>query len=145
MGPSPSRESKENSNSSSNVNIYHDKSLNPIDEVMIFEGHKDRVRLLTKINGNKIASCSDDKTAIIWNINNGQKIHLLEGHSLPITCMMSISFPSPSDVDGCFFFQVFPFIFLHYLFLLFIVNEIFLFIHFIYLFFSTNFKRKFSN
>ena len=70
---------------------------NPITEVQVLEGHKERIRCLIDINSSLIASGADDGSLFIWNTASGFKIHSLEGHRLPITCLFHIKSTSGEE------------------------------------------------
>ncbi len=48
-------------------------------------GHYDCVRSIIKLSDEQIASCSQDKTIKIWNINNGDCLKTIAGHSSEVT------------------------------------------------------------
>ena len=50
-------------------------------EEKTLEGHSDSVIFLVKINGNTIASASNDTTIRIWDIITGNCLQSLKGHS----------------------------------------------------------------
>eukprot|EP01137_Pigoraptor_chileana_P033804 Opistho-2@25317 len=64
--------------------------LNPFTEAQFLLGHTDIVRILVAIDESRFASGSDDGTAIIWSCVTGRRLHVLHGHSLPVTSMLVI-------------------------------------------------------
>lgn len=67
-----------------------EETSNPISEVQVLEGHKDRVGCLEKINSSLIASGADDGSIYIWDSLSGSRIFSLLGHTLPITCLLPV-------------------------------------------------------
>eukprot|EP00052_Salpingoeca_macrocollata_P026298 m.243709 g.243709 ORF g.243709 m.243709 type:complete len:832 (-) comp22552_c0_seq3:39-2534(-) len=72
----------------STVEMPAEQPLNVFTEVQIFQSHTDIVTLLVKIDMNRAASSSHDKTICIWHVRDGKKLFTLQGHSLPITCLV---------------------------------------------------------
>ncbi|XP_077989189.1 WD repeat-containing protein 41-like [Glandiceps talaboti] len=72
------------------VNIIDDQPHNPYTEVQVLSGHTDIVHHLFKADEERFVSAADDNTAIIWDLETGQKLASLRGHSRPITCMLVI-------------------------------------------------------
>lgn len=66
-------------------------------EIHLLNGHSDIVRKLIKLDNKRFASAADDATVIIWDIETGQKLLTLQGHSLPITCIMTLNAPQGLD------------------------------------------------
>lgn len=61
---------------------------NPFDELHLLREHSDIVRHMLLIEGNRIASSSDDHTVIVWDLAEYRRMQVLRGHSLPVTCML---------------------------------------------------------
>jgi WD40 repeat protein len=68
-----------------------ESNSNPISEIQILQGHKDRIGWLVKIDDSRIATGSDAGEVIIWNYHSGQLVHFLKGHTLPITCLITLT------------------------------------------------------
>jgi WD40 repeat protein len=64
--------------------------LNNINELQVLQGHTDIVRVLLKIDEQRLASASDDAKIIIWNHTTGEKLMVLEkgGHTVQVTCLL---------------------------------------------------------
>ncbi|ETO17126.1 WD-40 repeat protein, partial [Reticulomyxa filosa] len=59
------------------------------------KGHSDKVfSVQFSPDGNRIASCSSDKTIRVWDVSSGKQIQCLEGHSSSVT---SVQFSSNGD------------------------------------------------
>lgn len=76
---------------------------NQLKEKSILNSNSDGVRGLTQCpNDSKIASCSEDKTVRIWDINTLQQLSLIEGHGNDVTCVAwhpSLSFVVSGSKD----------------------------------------------
>ncbi|GAB1610715.1 WD repeat-containing protein 41-like [Argonauta hians] len=70
--------------------LDHGQPYNLYTEIHLLEGHKDIVRKLLRLDGKRFASASDDATIIIWDIQSVQKLCTLQGHTLPITCLLPL-------------------------------------------------------
>ncbi|XP_032829672.1 WD repeat-containing protein 41 isoform X1 [Petromyzon marinus] len=64
---------------------------NPFTELQVLAGHTDIVRLLVRLDDYRFASAGDDCRVIIWNVKSGEKMHVCQGHSRPITAMTVLS------------------------------------------------------
>ncbi|KAK3733295.1 hypothetical protein QZH41_011132 [Actinostola sp. cb2023] len=42
------------------------------------------------VDGKVLVSAADDNTAVIWDVQTGKRLHILEGHSRPVTCMLTL-------------------------------------------------------
>ena len=75
------------SSSQKNINIWN---IIPGQEEIkenTLEGHTNTVKSILALPNNRLASGSDDKTIIIWNLESGDPIHKLEGH---VNCVMAL-------------------------------------------------------
>lgn len=63
---------------------------NPYTEILLLQHHTDIVRILLRLNDKRFVSAGDDSKAVIWDIQTGQRIAVLTGHSHPITCLLHI-------------------------------------------------------
>ena len=73
-------------------------SGNPITEVQVLEGHKERVGCLVKVNDYLIASGADDGSIYLWDSVSGKKTFSLLGHTLPITCLLPVTLYKGKEV-----------------------------------------------
>jgi hypothetical protein len=55
-----------------------------------FEGHTRDVRCLAVLDGERLASGSDDHSVIIWNLADGTRLATLEGHTSDIYCLAAL-------------------------------------------------------
>jgi WD40 repeat protein len=65
-----------------------EEPTNELTDIQILDSHLDIVRLLLRIDDQRMASGSDDGSIIIWNHVTGQQLRRLEGHTLRITTML---------------------------------------------------------
>ena len=54
------------------------------------EGHRDSVWCLAALDGDRLASGSDDKSVIIWNLADGEQLAPLEGHRCGVYCLAAL-------------------------------------------------------
>ena len=73
-------------------------STNPFTDVQVVVGHKDRVRCLVKVNKHLIASGADDGSVVVWDSLAGSRVHSLNGHTLPITCLLAVPWGKGQEV-----------------------------------------------
>ncbi|GFS18885.1 WD repeat-containing protein 41 [Elysia marginata] len=64
---------------------------NPYTEILLLQHHTDIVRILLRLNDKRFVSAGDDNRAVIWDIQTGQRIAVLTGHSHPITCLLHLA------------------------------------------------------
>lgn len=66
---------------------------NPLTELLFLSGHSNIVRLLTPLEGRRLASADDDGYIKVWNCDTGALVCTLydqEGKGLPTTCMLAL-------------------------------------------------------
>lgn len=72
-----------------NVPVIQDNQpLNPFNEIRVLTGHQDIVNILKIIDDIRLASSADDNLVIIWDVENGDQLHCLQGHTRPVTSML---------------------------------------------------------
>ncbi|KXJ28865.1 WD repeat-containing protein 41 [Exaiptasia diaphana] len=71
--------------------ITDDQTRNPFTEILLLSCHKNIVHLLMVIDDRILASAADDNTAVLWDVQTGKRLHILQGHSRPITCMLVLN------------------------------------------------------
>ena len=54
------------------------------------EGHTHMVTSLAALDGGRLASCSWDKSIIIWNLADGSQLAKLEGHTGEVSCLIAL-------------------------------------------------------
>ena len=55
------------------------------------EGHTHMVTSLAALDGGRLASCSWDKSIIIWNLADGEQLFKLEGHTWPVSSLAALA------------------------------------------------------
>ncbi|GFO05827.1 WD repeat-containing protein 41 [Plakobranchus ocellatus] len=73
---------------------------NPYTEILLLQHHTDIVRILLRISDKRFVSAGDDSRAVIWDIQTGQRIAVLTGHSHPITCLLHLQATGPGGQGG---------------------------------------------
>lgn len=68
--------------------VQDDQPLNPYNEIQVLTGHQDIINILKIINDVRLASSADDNLVIIWDVENGDQVHCLQGHTRPVTSML---------------------------------------------------------
>ena len=54
------------------------------------EGHTQWVNCLATLDGGRLASGSDDKSIIVWNLADGKKLATLEGDEKGVNCLAAL-------------------------------------------------------
>ncbi|XP_072904343.1 WD repeat-containing protein 41 isoform X2 [Hemitrygon akajei] len=62
-----------------------DQPQNPYTQLQVLKGHSDIVRFMVWIDDTRFASAGDDGVVFIWNVQTGERLSELCGHSRPIT------------------------------------------------------------
>ncbi|GCB60110.1 hypothetical protein scyTo_0009115 [Scyliorhinus torazame] len=67
--------------------IGDEQPQNPYTELRVLKGHSDIVRFMAWIDDLRFASAGDDGVVFVWNVQTGERLHELRGHSRPITAI----------------------------------------------------------
>ncbi|CAI9739456.1 repeat-containing 41 [Octopus vulgaris] len=80
--------------------LDHGQPYNLYTEIHLLEDHKDIVRKLLRLDNRRFASAADDATIIIWDVEFVQKLCTLQGHTLPITCLLPLKLDNGHQVQN---------------------------------------------
>uniref|UniRef100_A0A8C1XRL8 WD repeat-containing protein 41-like n=1 Tax=Cyprinus carpio TaxID=7962 RepID=A0A8C1XRL8_CYPCA len=72
--------------------IGEEQPKNCFTEMQVLKGHFDIVRFLVQIDDLRFASAGDDGLVLIWNVETGDCLFALRGHTQQITAMTSYTF-----------------------------------------------------
>lgn len=72
--------------------IGEEQPKNCFTEMQVLKGHFDIVRFLVQIDDLRFASAGDDGLVLIWNVETGDCLFELRGHTQQITAMISYTF-----------------------------------------------------
>ncbi|XP_032874500.1 WD repeat-containing protein 41 isoform X2 [Amblyraja radiata] len=78
-----------------------DQPQNPYTELQVLKGHNDIVRFMVWIDDTRFASAGDDGVVLLWNVQTGERLHELRGHSRPITGIALIPLTYHSQSESC--------------------------------------------
>lgn len=67
--------------------IGEEQPQNCFTELQVLKGHFDIVRFLVQIDDFRCASAGDDGLVLVWNVETGEKLQELRGHSQQITAI----------------------------------------------------------
>lgn len=67
--------------------IGEEQPKNSYTELQVLKGHFDMVRFLVRIDDFRFASAGDDGIVLLWNVQTGERLHELRGHSQQITAI----------------------------------------------------------
>ncbi|XP_028661537.1 WD repeat-containing protein 41 [Erpetoichthys calabaricus] len=67
--------------------IGEEQPKNCYTELQVLKGHFDIVRFLVQIDDFRFASADDDGLVFVWNIQTGERLHELRGHTQQITAI----------------------------------------------------------
>ncbi|XP_061149798.1 WD repeat-containing protein 41 isoform X1 [Syngnathus typhle] len=67
--------------------IGEEQPKNCFTELQVLKGHFDIVRFLVQIDDFRCASAGDDGLVLVWNVETGERVQELRGHSRQITAM----------------------------------------------------------
>ncbi|XP_023678971.1 WD repeat-containing protein 41 [Paramormyrops kingsleyae] len=73
--------------------IGDEQPKNVYTELQVLKGHFDIVRFLVQIDDVRFASGGDDGLVLVWNVETGERLQELRGHSQQITAMAAYSRP----------------------------------------------------
>ncbi|XP_072310489.1 WD repeat-containing protein 41 [Eucyclogobius newberryi] len=82
-----SREAQGSVEKSSVLCIGEEQPQNCFTELQVLKGHFDIVRFLVQIDDFRCASAGDDGLVLVWNVETGEKLQELRGHSQQITAL----------------------------------------------------------
>ena len=68
-------------------NVEDDQPLNPFTEIQILTEHTDILKFLIQIDEQRCCTGGDDHLIIIWDVHFGKRLHVLDGHTRPLTCL----------------------------------------------------------
>ncbi|XP_037340796.2 WD repeat-containing protein 41 [Pungitius pungitius] len=71
--------------------IGEEQPKNWFTELQVLKGHFDIVRFLVQIDDFRCASAGDDGLVLVWNVETGEKLQELRGHSQQITAMTTLT------------------------------------------------------
>ncbi|XP_043919633.1 WD repeat-containing protein 41 isoform X2 [Protopterus annectens] len=86
-----SREPQGAAEKSAVYNINEEQPQNPYTELQALEGHHDIVRYLIKVDDYRFASAGDDGIVFLWNVQTGERLAELHGHTQQITAIAVLS------------------------------------------------------
>ncbi|KAG7477035.1 hypothetical protein MATL_G00089070 [Megalops atlanticus] len=76
--------------------IGEEQPKNSYTELQVLKGHFDIVRFLVQIDDFRFASAGDDGLVLVWNVQTGERLQELRGHSQQVTAMTAYSWSSGS-------------------------------------------------
>ncbi|XP_037547775.1 WD repeat-containing protein 41, partial [Nematolebias whitei] len=71
--------------------IGEEQPKNCFTELQVLKGHFDIVRFLVQIDDFRCASAGDDGLVLVWNIETGERLQELRGHSQQITAITTFT------------------------------------------------------
>ncbi|XP_054467852.1 WD repeat-containing protein 41 [Anoplopoma fimbria] len=71
--------------------IGEEQPKNWFTELQVLKGHFDIVRFLVQIDDFRCASAGDDGLVLVWNVETGERLQELRGHSQQITAITTFS------------------------------------------------------
>uniref|UniRef100_A0A4W6DC66 Uncharacterized protein n=1 Tax=Lates calcarifer TaxID=8187 RepID=A0A4W6DC66_LATCA len=71
--------------------IGEEQPKNWFTELQVLKGHFDIVRFLVQIDDFRCASAGDDGLVLVWNIETGERLQELRGHSQQITAITTLT------------------------------------------------------
>ncbi|XP_076835448.1 WD repeat-containing protein 41 isoform X2 [Brachyhypopomus gauderio] len=72
--------------------IGEEQPKNRFTELQVLKGHFDIVRFLVQIDDFRFASAGDDGMVLVWNVETGERLVELRGHTQQITAMTTYAF-----------------------------------------------------
>ncbi|XP_061658068.1 WD repeat-containing protein 41 isoform X2 [Syngnathoides biaculeatus] len=81
------REAQNSAEKSGVLRIGEEQPKNCFTELQVLKGHFDIVRFLVQIDDFRCASAGDDGLVLIWNVETGERLRELRGHSRQITAV----------------------------------------------------------
>ncbi|XP_061553839.1 WD repeat-containing protein 41 isoform X5 [Phycodurus eques] len=81
------REAQSSAEKSGVLRIGEEQPKNRFTELQVLKGHFDIVRFLVQIDDFRCASAGDDGLVLVWNVETGERVQELRGHSRQITAM----------------------------------------------------------
>ncbi|KAM6902816.1 WD repeat-containing protein 41 [Xenentodon cancila] len=85
------REAQGAAEKSSVLCIGEEQPRNCFTELQVLKGHFDIVRFLVQIDDFRCASAGDDGLVLVWNIETGERLQELRGHSQQITAITTFT------------------------------------------------------
>ncbi|XP_068190345.1 WD repeat-containing protein 41 [Antennarius striatus] len=85
------REAQFSAEKSSVLCIGEEQPKNWFTELQVLKGHFDIVRFLVQIDDFRFASAGDDGLVLVWNVETGERLQELRGHSQQITAMTTFT------------------------------------------------------
>ncbi|TNM92168.1 hypothetical protein fugu_019180 [Takifugu bimaculatus] len=73
------------------LGIGEEQPKNWFTELQVLKGHFDIVRFLVQIDDFRFASAGDDGLVLVWNVETGEQLQELRGHSQQITAITTFS------------------------------------------------------
>ncbi|XP_061875550.1 WD repeat-containing protein 41 isoform X4 [Colius striatus] len=77
--------------------IGEEQIQNPYTELLVLKGHQDIVRFLVQVDDCRFASAGDDGVIFLWNVQTGEKLFELHGHTHKITAIAPFSSSDASE------------------------------------------------
>eukprot|EP00066_Takifugu_rubripes_P003048 XP_003965374.1 PREDICTED: WD repeat-containing protein 41 [Takifugu rubripes] len=81
------------------LGIGEEQPKNWFTELQVLKGHFDIVRFLVQIDDFRFASAGDDGLVLVWNVETGEQLQELRGHSQQITAITTFSSDSASHTS----------------------------------------------
>ncbi|XP_034752892.1 WD repeat-containing protein 41 [Etheostoma cragini] len=85
------REAQGSAEKSSVLCIGEEQPKNWFTELQVLKGHFDIVRFLVQIDDFRCASAGDDGLVLVWNVETGERLQELRGHSQQITAITTFT------------------------------------------------------
>ncbi|XP_031590228.1 WD repeat-containing protein 41 [Oreochromis aureus] len=85
------REAQSSAEKSPVLCIGEEQPKNCFTELQVLKGHFDIVRFLVQIDDFRCASAGDDGLVLVWNVETGERLQELRGHSQQITAITTIT------------------------------------------------------
>ncbi|KAG8598649.1 hypothetical protein GDO81_002688 [Engystomops pustulosus] len=92
-----SREPQAGAEKTSILNPGEEQTQNPYTELTVLKAHNDIVRFLVQVDDNRFASACDDGSVIVWDVQTGEVVFELHGHTQKITAI--VVFPN-NEANG---------------------------------------------